>query len=107
MYENEFMLLMEWLCCDVISGAAHGSCESKVNWKPAGLGNTVVKINSVLWNQDSVMATWDSQLTLRCVSSDISPTLSLAELAPFETFTFLGEWIAGLEMGTDLASWLV
>lgn len=29
------------------------------NWKPAGLGITVVKINGVLWNWDSVMATWD------------------------------------------------
>ena len=56
---NECMLLMEWLCCDVISGAAHGSCESKVNWKPAGLGILVVKINRVLWNWDSLMATWD------------------------------------------------
>lgn len=49
----------DWLCCDVISVAARGSCESKVSWKPAGLDVTVVKISRVPWNWGPVMATWD------------------------------------------------
>lgn len=46
-----------------------------------------------------------SQLSLRCVSSDTFPALSLAGLAPFENFACSGEWTAGLDREADF--WLL